>query len=257
MNVAVRHIFVILLAVLLVYGCAPVIPYAVDVPVPPVPAEVSFSGPQQPDKSVLVIPVWKTRKGHIQEGKQTGYDYIIDDAFLIKSSQLAELHEIVPSRVSYGLGGLSSAYSADNYFLGMYLIADSGEAVLLARANLGWIKKEKTWKAILDTHIGKAWQEDLVATFRDATQVNVSGDKAQSFWYAEFAIPCEFFLRATGLRKELCQNDIIQNFPGEPIQLRLSPEKRKSAVDFLADLETNGDSSMKSAWVQRDTYSQK
>lgn len=254
MSVRIRYFSVILLAILLTYGCAPVIPYAGDVAVPPVPEGVSFGSPQDSAQRILVIPVWKTYKGHIAEGKRTEYLYIIDDALIIKASELDQLHNIIPSRASYGITGLSSAYAVDNEFLGMYLVAESGEVVLLARANLLWIEKEIAWKGILDAWIGEAWKQDLIDVFRNATTISISQETPLSFWDARFGIPCEFFIRATDLPEELCKNSVSQSFPGHPLELKLSSDKRKDVVDFFLNIEIEPGSSLPSAWVPRDIY---
>ena len=255
MKMCSRWLSFLLLAALFGSGCAPIIPYAGDVAVPPIPADVSFAESQDADKRLLVLPVWKTYTGHIVEHKRTEFVYVIDDVLIVRASELHELHEIIPSRASYGVTGLSSAYAVDNDFLGMYLIADSGEAVLLARANLQWIEKEIAWRGVLDARIGEAWKRELTAVFGDAEQIDVDEVDGSSFWRAEFAIPCDFFLRATGLPEELCKKDVAQSFPGHPLQLELTPEERQAVVDFLRGIEVGQEPSVSPAWVPRNIYS--
>jgi hypothetical protein len=230
-------------------GCAPVIPYVANTSIPPISEKYIFS-PDNSSTRVLALPLWKVRKGYIDEANLKPYTVILDSAYVLRYSQISDLNKIIPNRVSYGLGGLSNAYSTDIFFVGIYLISEYGDAALLINASKKWVKDVQDWEAILQAPMTEKWLGTLKSTIQSPLVSHAKNFDKDGFWNANYSISCEVFLKGSDLPEQFCTDDIKKNFPNADIQINLSGKERNDSLSFLDSIDLINISTEKSKWVQ-------
>ena len=228
-------------------GCAPVVPFSVNTSIPKIPDYLLSEFEKENKSLILAIPVWKTWEGHIKEGQHRYYNTVIDSGFVLQPEQVSIIHEVIPSRTSYGLTGLASAYAVENHFIGMYMISGNGNVTLLLPEN-------RSWKVILHARVDEEWKSSLITTFRDVKTRNVFKEKEGSFWMSRYTIPCEYFTKAKSIPGEWCKGDVAGWFPRQPIEINMDERNREEIVEFINAINPVLNNNEKAKWTQRDIY---
>lgn len=248
---SIFRIFVYCLFILAMTACIPFL--VVDSP-PRMPQELPIKLSQNNDKNILVLPIFHKTSGYIREGKNPPHtNMYIDAYYIIKATEIHDLHNIIRVDASFGIGTLASSLESGTTFRGMYLITEWGEVMIMRDTNDVIFNQ---WDDIFYTKIRPAWIKEIADIFQGSDVISYSREKRCTIWNVWYTtrIKCSASQKKKLMFKDICDNPVKTNFPAGEIDLNLSPADRDKIIAFVHSIKTKHIEENSPCWTVIDVF---